>query len=64
MKLLDEKTGDPAVDNAHRNANRALTRAVKTMEFRTPRGWQRKRYLQRVEGRRIAAAALATALER
>lgn len=64
VRVYDERTGNPQVDNRHRNMNRALNRVCqRSMRISTPKGRRRKKFLTRVEYQRYARVVAAVAEE-
>lgn len=59
--VFDERTGDPGRDAIARRDNKKLRRIARDLRFETSQGWQRKRYLQCVEGHRYMLCIVAAA---
>lgn len=50
LRIYDERTGDPAVDNRNRRRNRLLHCTLRnSFRVQTPRGRRRKKIITRVE---------------
>lgn len=50
IKIFDERTGNPTVDNMHRAMNRSLHRVCRNaFHVKTSKGRKRKKYITRVE---------------
>jgi hypothetical protein len=49
-KVWPEKSGDPVKDNIGRRLNTRMNKHVTSrLHYKTPRGWKRKRQMERVE---------------
>lgn len=65
VRVYDERTGNPDVDNRNRHKNRALNSVCRrTVRFVTPHGRRRKKILTRVEYGKYARLVASVADQR